>query len=89
MPGFSPRERKMDRDMAYWMIFSFTMYSLTVFLTWISPLFGMAMLPKTLAYLAIFYVFFKGYFVKEKPVVFQKRKTLGAEMTPKPALESA
>ncbi len=66
MPGCSPRERKMARDLACWMVFSFAMYSLTVFLTWVSPLFGMAMLPKTLAYLAMLYSFLKGYILKSK-----------------------
>jgi len=66
IPGFSPQERKMARNMAYWMIFSYAMYSLTVFFTWVDPLFGMAMLPKTLAYMAMFYVFVKGSFVKNQ-----------------------
>ncbi len=89
IPGFSPREKKMSRDIAYWMIFSFAMYSLTVFFTWISPLFGMAMLPKTLAYLAMFFAFFKGYFAREKSAVAFERQALGGEITPKPALETA
>lgn len=89
IPGFAPRERKMSGDIAYWMIISFGMYSLTVFLTWVSPLFGMAMLPKTLAYLAMFYAFVKGYFMKGKPEIIFESKTLGGQMIPKPALESA
>ncbi|OLS15469.1 MAG: hypothetical protein RBG13Loki_0911 [Promethearchaeota archaeon CR_4] len=64
MPGFSLRERRMARNMAYLMIFSFSMYSLTVFLAWLEPMFGMTMLPKTVAYLFMLLVFVKGAFVK-------------------------
>jgi len=69
IPGFSPRERRMARHIACWMIFSFVMYSLTVFFTWISPLFGVAMVPKTLAYLAMLYEFCRGYVIKEGEMV--------------------
>ncbi len=85
--GFSPRERTMARSIAYWMMFSFVMYSLTVFLTWVSPLFGMAMLPKTLAYLAMFYAFVKGYFVKVKLEIPLEKMRMDGQVVSKPLLE--
>ncbi|MHA1734671.1 MAG: hypothetical protein ACTSU5_22265 [Promethearchaeota archaeon] len=66
LPGFSERDRSMVKNSAVWILVSYACYSLTIFLSWWNPLFGMAMIPKTLAYLAVLYYFFGGLLVQKK-----------------------
>lgn len=73
IPGFSDKDKKMAKQSAIWIVVSYVCYSMTVFLSWINPLFGMAMIPKTIAYLAVLFIFYKYVF---KP---QKREETGPQ----------
>ena len=60
IPGFSIKDRKMIRNVAICFIISYICYSMTLFLTPINPLFGLAMIPKTITYIAAFFYIMKG-----------------------------
>ena len=59
IPGFSDVEKKVARQSAIWIIVSYVCYSLTISLSWWNPLFGMFMIPKTIAYLVVLFIFYK------------------------------
>jgi hypothetical protein len=65
IPGFSAHERNTAKKAALWIMVSYFCYSLTVFLSWWNPLFGMAMIPKTIAYLIVLLYFYKDLLVNE------------------------
>ncbi len=59
LPGFSAVDKNVAKQSAVWIIVSYVCYSLTIFLSWWNPLFGLAMIPKTIAYLVVLFIFFK------------------------------
>jgi len=60
IPGFSIKDRKMIRNVAICFIISYICYSITLFLTAVDPIFGLAMIPKTLTYIVAFFFVMKG-----------------------------
>lgn len=62
--GFSSKDRKMVKNVVIWMLVSFITYSITLFFSWENPIAGMAMIPKTIAYLIMLLYFYKGLLVK-------------------------
>jgi len=60
--GFSDVDKKVAKQSAIWIVISYVCYSMTVFLSWLNPYFGMAMIPKTIAYLAVLFIFYKYVF---------------------------
>jgi hypothetical protein len=59
LPGFLEGDKKVAKQSAVWIIVSYVCYSLTIFLSWWNPLFGLAMIPKTIAYLVVLFIFYK------------------------------
>lgn len=51
------------KQSAIWIIISYVCYSITVFGVQAEPLLGMFMIPKTIAYLIILYLFYKNYWL--------------------------
>jgi hypothetical protein len=66
LPGFSAKERIMVKKSSWSFLISYICYSLTVFLTVVEPMFGMAMIPKTIAYLFALYYFYQGLLSKQE-----------------------
>lgn len=65
IPGFAPADRKMVKNSAHWILVSYACYSLTLFLSPVNAYFGMAMIPKTVAYLVVLWYFYKGLLVAD------------------------
>ncbi len=65
LSGISKRDQKMLKSSALWIIVSFICYSLTLFFSWAIPLFGLFMIPKTIAYLVVLYLFYRDVLVQQ------------------------
>ncbi|MBD3196008.1 MAG: hypothetical protein GF317_13200 [Candidatus Lokiarchaeota archaeon] len=69
--GINPDWNKANNKVSIWLIVSYAFYSITTFLVIYIPIAGMAMVPKTIAYLVALYYHYK-YILKNKDNSIEK-----------------